>query len=407
MDIVIVVLCAVIIALLVFLIVKKDKGTDYTDGFRNLGGMISDNVKNQNEAFSTGVKEQVKGVKEEVENIRKDNYESYKSIEGRLETFFDRTDKKLTENFKNFTESTEKSLKGINETVDKNLVEIKSSVDKELKDALDTRLKESFENVISQIGQVNKAIGEISGLANDVGSLKTVLANVKTKGIVGEIILGNLIREILSPAQYEENAVTKKGSSERVEFAVKIPCGEGNDFIYLPVDSKFPLESYRKIQDGINECDKAKAEDGRKELRANIKKFAKDISSKYIDPPHTTDFAIMFLPTEGLYAEVIELGLFEEIQRDCKVNIVGPSTFSALLNALQMGFKSYTISRRSTQVFQVLADVKKEFNNFAEALAVTQKKMGEASENLESLVGTRTRKLNGKLKEIDTIPVEE
>lgn len=312
----------------------------------------------------------------------------------------------IKESLKDFSFNVTDKITNIQIITDKNLQEIKKNVDEKLEKTLDNRLKQSFNNVISQISSVDKAIGEIKGLASDVGSLKNVLTNVKTKGIIGEVILSNIIKEVLTKEQYEENFATKKNSSERVEFAVKIITAE-NKYVYLPIDSKFPLESYNKIKDGIEKADINMVENARKELRNKIKMFAKDINNKYIDVPNTTDFAIMFLPIEGLYIEVLEMGLFEEIQREYKVNIVGPSTLLALLNALQMGFKSYAIQKRSSEVFTLLEAVKAEFDTFSDVLIKTQKKFNEANDELDKLVGTRTRKIQSKLRDFSSIDINK
>ena len=308
----------------------------------------------------------------------------------------------IKDNLKDFTLIISEKINDIRRVTESNLTEIKHNVDEKLDKTLDTRLKQSFENIVNQISSVDKAIGEIKGLANDVGSLKNVLTNVKTKGIVGEVMLSSIIKEILSPEQYEENVVTKKGSSERVEFAVKMPGGNG-EYCYLPIDSKFPLESYYRIKEGMENGDVLLIEESRKELKNKIKSFAKDISNKYIDAPNTTDFAIMFVPLEGIYVEIIEMGLFEVIQREYKVNIVGPSTFAALLNALQMGFKSYIIQKRSGEVFKLLGAVKTEFEAFAGVLERAQKRVNEANDELDKLVGVRTRKIQSKLKNIASL----
>ena len=319
----------------------------------------------------------------------------------------------LNSSIKEFTKDVHESLNVINATLEKQLKEIRDdntskldkineAVNEKLEKTIEGKLKQSFDNVIEQIGGVNKAIGEIKGLANDVGSLKTVLTNVKTKGIVGEVILGNIIKEILTVSQYEENVITKEKSNDRVEFAIKMP-GENDQFIYLPIDSKLPLESYHRIKDAMDRGNVSEITEGRKELRQAIRKYAKDINQKYIDVPNTTDFAIMFLPIEGLYIEALNMGLFEEIQRDYKVNIAGPTTLTAILNALQMGFKTLVIQKKSSEVFKLLGAVKTEFSKFAETLAKTQKKFGEANDELDKLVGTRTRMIQSKLKDIELV----
>ena len=325
--------------------------------------------------------------------------------------------KSIKENIKEFNESTKEKLVAMAETLNTNLKNIRednneklekinTTVGEKLEKTLEGRLKQSFDNVINQIQGVDKAIGEIKGLASDVGSLKTVLTNVKTKGIVGEVILGNIIREVLTVDQYAENIATKKHSSDRVEFAIKMP-GSNDEFIYLPVDSKLPLEPYHKIKDGMELGNPEMIKEGRKELRNSIKKYAKDIKDKYIDVPNTTDFAIMFLPIEGLYIEVLDMGLFEELQREFKINVAGPTTLTAILNSLALGFKTLIIQKKSSDVFKLLGAVKTEFAKFAETLEKTQKKVGEASSELDKLVGTRTRMINSKLKSIESLGESE
>lgn len=316
----------------------------------------------------------------------------------------------LKEKLEDFKKNTNESIKGLSEVVDKNLSEIREdnnkkleqinqSVNEKLQKTLEEKLKDSFKSVVEGIGDVNKAVGEIKGLATDVGSLKNVLTNVKTKGIMGEVILGNIIREFLTPGQYEENVATKKNSTERVEFAIKLP-GTKDDTILLPVDSKFPYEAYSKIHESSNmdEINEAK-----KQLRSNLLKYAKDVSEKYIDVPNTTNFAVIFLPLEGLYLEALNMGLFEEIQEKYNVNLTGPTTFTAFINSLNMGFKSLMIQKKSADVFKLLGAVKTEFGKFAEALEKTQRKVNAAADELDSLVGTRTKMMNSKLKSIDAL----
>ena len=318
---------------------------------------------------------------------------------------------KLTQELKEFTKNTKEELEKINLTLEKQLKEIREdntkkldkineSINDKLEKTLEGKLKQSFDNVIEQIGGVNKAIGEIKGLANDVGSLKTVLTNVKTKGIVGEVILGNIIGDILTVGQYEENVITKDKSKDRVEFAIKLPSTD-DSHIYLPIDSKLPLESYNKIKDGMDQGRPDLIKEGRIELRNAIKKYAKEVNSKYIDVPNTTDFAIIFLPIEGLYIEALNLGLFEEVQKEYHINLAGPTTLTAILNSLQMGFKTLAIQKKSSDVFKLLGAVKTEFNKFAETLQKAQKKVDEASSELDTLVGTRTRMLQSKLRTIE------
>jgi len=328
------------------------------------------------------------------EQLAKGTKEKLTDFSGTLSALIEKINNDVKENLTSIRKENNEKLESIQKTVDE-----------KLEKTLNTRLQQSFESVVKQIGEVNNAIGEIKGLAKDVGSLNKVLSNVKVKGIVGEVILGNIISEILTKEQYEENKVTKEGSRDPVEFAIKMP-GDGAP-VYLPVDSKFPLEGYTRLKEAIDECNKEKIEASRKELKQNLKRFAKDIRDKYIDPPNTTDFAIMFLPVEGLYIEAIDMGLFEELQRDYKINLSGPSTLTALLNALQMGFKSLAIQKRSSEVFVLLSAVKTEFSNFAGILEKAHRKVDEASRELSNLAGTRTRAIQRKLRDVATLPGDE
>lgn len=312
----------------------------------------------------------------------------------------------IKESFKELKEDVNNNLKTIREDNTEKLEKINQAVNDKLEKTLEGKLKQSFDSVVEQIGGVNKAIGEIKGLANDVGSLKTVLTNVKTKGIVGEVILGNIIREILTTSQYYENVITKKGSTERVEFAIKMPINE-SDTVLLPIDSKLPLESYHKIKEGIELGDKTLVKEQRKLLRDSIKKYAKDIKEKYIDTPNTTDFAILFLPIEGLYIEALDMGLFEEVYKEYRIYLAGPTTLAAILNALQISFKTLAIQKKSADVYKLLEAVKAEFSKFAETLKKTQEKIGSASKELDNLVGTRTRQMQKKLDTIQNISSDE
>ena len=364
---------------------------------------LKDKLDKISESFNNLKVDVIKEINDDFKSVNKllgDNDEkSNKLVRELLESL----ERKYTEKLDKIDDNIKNSLETIRKDNSDKLEKIKEVVDEKLKKTLEDRLNQSFKNVFDQINGLNKTMGDINRLAADVGSLKNVLANVKTKGIVGEVILGNLIKELLTNNQYDENVATKKGSKERVEFAIKLP-GTDDEEIYLPIDSKFPTESYQRLLNAIDASDKDEISNQRKALRRSILDFANDISSKYIDEPNTTGFAIMFLPIEGLYAEVINQGLFEEVQRDYKVVITGPSTFSALLNALQMGFKTLTIQKKSAEVFKLLGAVKTEFSKFAEALQKTQQKVNEASNNLEDLVGRRTRAMQRRLVNIEGLP---
>ena len=243
-------------------------------------------------------------------------------------------------------------------------------------------------------------------LASGVGDLKKVLSNVKTRGILGEYQLGAIIAELLSPEQYEENVVTKPGSTQRVEFAIRLP-GENGQGVYLPIDAKFPGDTYAQLVDAYDTGDPAVIAAAQAALETRIKGCAKDIRDKYIDPPNTTDFAIMFLPFEGLYAEVVRMGLVDTLQRQYRVNIAGPTTFAALLNSLQMGFRTLAIQKRSGEVWTVLGAVKTEFETFGTVLEAAQTRIEQTSKELDKLVGVRTRQINRKLKSVSTLPKED
>ena len=283
--------------------------------------------------------------------------------------------------------------------------EIRTTVDKKLQDTLDKKLSDSFAQVSQQLEQVYKGLGEMQTLASGVGDLKRVLSNVKTRGILGEIQLGAILEQMLSPEQYDSNVAVRKGSAAVVEFAIKLP---GNDRgpVWLPIDSKFPLDAYEKLLDARDNADGPAAELATKELRARIRSFAKDIHDKYIAPPETTDFAIMFLPAEGLYAEAVRIGMIEQLQREFKVSIAGPTTMGALLNSLQMGFRTLAIQKRSSEVWNVLSAVKGEFDTFGSVLEATQKRILQANDELDKLVGVRTRKIQSTLKNVQTLSPE-
>ena len=348
--------------------------------------------------------------KEEMMNKLSSEMKQFNTDVGKVLESFNTSLKAKLDEFKNNTNEAIKSLStNVNnslETIRKDnndkLEKINQSVNEKLQKTLEDKLKDSFKSVIEGIGDVNKAVGEIKGLATDVGSLKNVLTNVKTKGILGEVILGNIISEFLTAGQYEENVVTKPGSLDRVEFAIKLP-GQKDETVYLPVDSKFPYEAYSIINEST---DPDKIAEAKKNLRSNLLTYAKEVSEKYIDVPNTTDFAIIFLPLEGLYLEAINMGLFEEIQKKYKVNLTGPTTFTAFVTSLNMGFKSLMIQKKSADVFKLLGAVKTEFGKFAEALEKTQKRVNAAADELDTLVGTRTRMMNSKLRSIEALDEE-
>ena len=284
----------------------------------------------------------------------------------------------------------------------KRLEQIRKTVDEQLQTTLEEKMNRSFKTVSEQLEAVYKGLGEMQNLASGVGDLKKVLSNVKTRGILGEMQLGAILSEILTSEQYETEIATIPDSRERVEFAIKLP-GNGDSTVYLPIDSKFPGDTFAALQDAYNTGDKAQVESAFKNLEVRIKQCAKDIKEKYVMPPYTTNFAIMFLPFEGLYAEVVNRGLVEILQRDYQINVAGPSTMAALLNSLQMGFRTLAIQKRSNEVWQILGAVRSEFEKFESVLDATQKHMKQVEDDLEKLVGTRTRAITRKLKNVEVL----
>ncbi len=304
---------------------------------------------------------------------------------------------------------TEYKLDKIREDNNDKLEKMRQTVDEKLHKTLEERLSQSFKTVSERLEEVHKGLGEMQSLATGVGDLKKVLSNVKTRGILGEMQLGNILEQILSQEQYEKNVKTKKGSRENVEFAIKLPGRDDTDKnVWLPIDSKFPLEVYHNMLDSYDRGDPAEIENAVKELEKNIKKCAKDISGKYIAPPNTTDFGIMFLPVEGLYAEVVKrIGLIEILQREFQIIVTGPTTLAAFLNSLQMGFKTLAIEKRTSEVWKVLGAVKTEFGKFGQVLEKAQTKIDQASKDIGKLVGERTRQIQKKLKDVHKLPVQE
>ena len=323
-------------------------------------------------------------------------------LENRLKTFSLESEQKL----ENIRATMETRLSDIKNENTRSLEQMRKTVDENLQKTLEEKMSRSFALVNERLEQVYKGLGEMQTLANGVGDLKKVLSNVKTRGIIGELQLGAILKEVLSPEQYEENAVTKKGSKNYVEFAVKLPQ-ENGDFIYLPIDSKFPGDTYSALCDAYESGDKQRIYEARKRLEATLKSEARDISEKYIDPPNTTDFAIMFLPFEGLYAEAVNSGIVEQLQRSYKVNIAGPSTMAALLNSLQMGFKTLAVQKQSTEVWRVLGSVKSEFDKFNDILVLTQQRIEQANAELDKLVGVRTRQIRKRLSQLDNIDMPQ
>ena len=301
--------------------------------------------------------------------------------------------------------SVERQLADIREDNGKKLDEMRSIVDEKLQKTLEDKLSRSFALVSERLEQVYKGLGEMQTLASGVGDLSKVLSNVKTRGILGEIQLGAILGEMMAPEQYEVNAKVKQATNERVEFAIKLTADDGT--VLLPIDSKFPADAYTNLMDAYEQGNADAVKAAQAVLKGRIKEFAADIAKKYINPPYTTEFAVMFLPTEGLYAEVLRLNLMEPIQREYRVSIAGPSTMAALLNSLQMGFKSVAIQKRSGEVWKVLGAVKTEFASFEKTLAKTRDRLRLADEELGRLIGARTHKINRSLERVTALPADD
>ncbi|MEG2393968.1 MAG: DNA recombination protein RmuC, partial [Ruthenibacterium sp.] len=284
----------------------------------------------------------------------------------------------------------------------KKLDEMRQTVDEKLQKTLETKLQQSFARVSEQLESVYKGLGEMQTLATGVGDLKKVLSNVKTRGILGEIQLGAILEQILAPEQYAENVATVPGSSERVEYAVRLP-GDGDTPVWLPVDAKFPIDAYSALLEAQEGTDKALADAAVRTLEQRVRGFAKDIHTKYIHVPDTTDFGIMFLPFEGLYAEVVRRGMMEKLQTEYKVIVAGPTTMAALLNSLQMGFRTLAIQKSSSEVWKVLGNVKSEFDMFGKVLTSAQSRINQANDELEKLVGVRTRQIQRRLSQVSNL----
>lgn len=338
-------------------------------------------------------------------------------ITPKIETEFRENRKEITSNLQGNRKEISDNLQLIQKTVDtrvkslqddnaKKLEEMRLTVDEKLQKSVEQRFNESFKQISGQLTQVYKGLGEMQNLANGVGDLRKVMEGVKTRGIYGEVQLGNIISDCMSKDQYEENIATKKGSADRVEFAIKMP-GKDEFTVYLPIDSKFPVENYARLIDAYDKGSKDEIEVSRKALREDVKTQAKKISTKYLDPPATTDFGVMFVPTESLYAEILRIpGLSEEVRQKFNVTICSPSTLPVILSGLTMGFRSVAIEKRSAEVWQTLGAVKTQFSKFGDLLAATKKKLEETANKIGSAEVT-SRQIERKLKSVESLPESE
>jgi DNA recombination protein RmuC len=343
-------------------------------------------------------------IRDEFQRNRNESGERAKSNREEQATSMKSFEEKFTSGVKDLQLTIEKNLKNIREDNDKQLGEMRKTVDEKLQSTLEKRLGESFKQVSERLEQVHKGLGEMQTIASGVGDLKKVLSNVKTRGVLGEYQLGNILEQILTVDQYGKNVATKKGSQANVEYAIKMPGTSSTDEVWMPVDSKFPIESYELLQAAYDQGNTEAIEASQKVLIRSVEGFAKEISEKYIDPPHTTDFGIMFLPVESLYAEILRHpGLFETLQRKYKITVTGPTTLSALLNSLQMGFRTLAVQKRSSEVWSVLGAVKSEFSKFSDQLGKVQKQLNTASGSLDTLRNTRTNQIERRLRSVESM----
>lgn len=417
MEILILILLILNICILLILLFKKNDGAqkNITDLFYKFEGSVKDEfLRNRQELNSNntqGRTEVLNLFKSITDNIQSQMKNSAYMQKNQLDTFSNQLlnlTKSNEERLNKMRDTIEIKLEAIQNDNNKKLDEMRKTVDEKLHESLEKRLGESFAAITERLEKLYKEMGEIGSLASGVNELKRTLANVKVRGTYGEVQLQAILDDILTVDQYETNAATKRGSKDRVEFAIKIPSkNDLTSFIYLPIDSKFPQEDYQRLLDADEKGDKISIEEARKALINRIKSEAQDIKNKYLDPPQTTDFGILFLPTESLYAEAVkEPGLMECLQRDFRVVITGPSTVSAFLNSLQMGFRTLAIEKRSSEVWELLGVVKTEFGKFGDILEKTQKKLQEASNTIES-ASKKSRTIEKKLKSVGELPEYE
>jgi DNA recombination protein RmuC len=428
---------ALIFVILVLLLIKRsgkseaDKLQAGLEELKNENGSLRsellEELKNQRQENSAIAREDRQELNQSFQIFRSELAQALEKLSANQSQEAEKARANLKSALKEFQEAFDKSVRSFNElqrekfsqlelkqnrlveSTEKRLDQMRETVDEKLQKTLNERLGQSFEQVGKQLESVQKGLGEMQSLAQDVGGLKRVLSNVKMRGGIGEVQLAMLLENILAPDQYEPNVKTKAGSDALVEFAIKLPGkDESKSHIWLPIDAKFPKEVYEHLQNAFDEAEPNAIELAQRTLEATIKKMAKDISEKYLDPPNTTEFAIMFLPFEGIYAEVVrKASLLEEIQRNYRVLITGPSTLAAILNSLQMGFKTLAIERRSSEVWQILGAVKTEFEKFGGLLAKAQKNIQTGLNQLDQVKGVRTRAIQRKLKKVESLDKSE
>lgn len=401
MEIAIIIMLGAVAALQIYFLITR-KTSDNTDSLKAIGDILVSNQKSAAELHGERLDGIAKSITENQTAMNKTVTAMLSQLENRFKSFEALNEQKL----ENMRTTMEKKLTDIQTDNNSKLEGIQKTVDERLQKTLEEKMNQSFKMVSERLEQVYRGLGEMQSLAVGVGDLKKVLSNVKTRGILGEIQLGAILKEILSAEQYEENVATVPNSRNVVEYAIKIPSGDGKT-VYLPIDSKFPLDAYSDLQSAYESGDADAVSAAANVLLTRIKQFAKDVHDKYIEVPYTTEFAIIFLPLEGLYAEVINRGMVEYLQREYHVNIAGPSTMAAFLNSIQMGFRTIAIQKRSMEVWKILGTVKTEFDKFADILENTQQRINQANKELDKLVGVRTRAIQRSLREVEGAYIEE
>lgn len=414
MEIYIIGLIIIILQISIIFLIKNNKGQNNLDQLlTNLEKRLKDDLhnirKDSRELAQEGRVEMGNNLNSFGNSLLKRMHESSIMQKGQLEIF--------SQQLLELTKQNSTKLELIRNTVEQRLTELqkdnnqklekmRETVDEKLQSTLEKRLAQSFQSVSERLEQVHKGLGEMQHLAIGVGDLKKVLSNVKTRGTWGEVQLGNLLEQILTKEQYQANVATKKDSKDIVEYAIKLPGKDKNlDYIWLPIDAKFPIEDYQRLLEAEDSNDRIAIDTANKAIEKRLKDEGKKIKTKYIDPPNTTDFAILFIPIEGLYAQVLKLpGLVDFIQREYRVMVTGPTTITAILNSLQMGFRTLAIEKQSSEIWQTLSEVKTEFGRFGEILERTQKKLQEASNQIDA-GATRARAIERKLKNVDTLEI--
>ena len=388
MNVVYLVLLGIIIILLTVLILRKPKTVNNDEELRKLS-------------------ERLVRIEAQVDKLSPSIANEFRENRKEITTNFSASRKEIAENLQTIQKTVDTRVKSLQDDNAKKLEEMRETVDEKLKASVEKRFNESFKTISGQLTQVYQGLGEMKNLATGVGDLKKVMEGVKTRGIYGEVQLGSIIEDILNSAQYDENIITKKGSNDRVEFAIKMPGKDEDSLVYLPIDSKFPVENYSRLIAAYENGDKTEIEKFSKALATDVKEQAKKISTKYLDPPATTDFGIMFVPTESLYAEILRIpGLSDEVRQKFHVSITSPSTLPVALNGLLMGFKSVAIEKRSSEVWQTLGAVKSQFSKFGDLLEATKKKLVESANKIDQ-AATTSRQIERKLKDVEELPESE